>query len=68
MAPHNTGDASLYESNTRSSASRLGRHMAEDEDKVDPIAVVGLSFGFPQDATSSEAFWDLMMEKRDTGT
>ncbi|KAK3321988.1 putative polyketide synthase [Apodospora peruviana] len=35
-----------------------------DEDKIEPIAVVGLSFGFPAGATTSEAFWKLMMEKR----
>ena len=31
---------------------------------VEPIAVVGLSLKFPQDATSPEAFWKMIMEKR----
>nr|ANM86508.1 putative type I PKS [Cladonia uncialis subsp. uncialis] len=31
---------------------------------VEPIVVVGLSLKFPQDATSPEAFWKMIMEKR----
>lgn len=30
----------------------------------DPIAICGLSLKFPQDATSPEAFWKMMLEKR----
>lgn len=32
------------------------------------IAVVGLSLGFPQDVTTSDALWELMWEKRNTAT
>ncbi|PLB54129.1 putative polyketide synthase [Aspergillus steynii IBT 23096] len=32
------------------------------------IAVVGLSLGFPQDVTTSDALWELMWEKRSTAT
>ncbi|KAL8847281.1 MAG: hypothetical protein Q9221_007680 [Calogaya cf. arnoldii] len=39
-----------------------------DRDLVEPVAVVGLSFGFPGEATSSEAFWELLMEGRGTAT
>ena len=34
----------------------------------EPIAVVGLSFGFPQEATSSDAFWEMMIKKRNSIT
>lgn len=34
----------------------------------DPIAIVGFSVKFPQDATSEEAFWDLLLERRSTVT
>jgi hypothetical protein len=33
-------------------------------DSVTPIAVVGLSLKFPQEATSPESFWKMLMEKR----
>lgn len=31
---------------------------------LEPIAVIGLSLKFPQEATSPEAFWKMIMEKR----
>ena len=37
-------------------------------DKLEPIAVVGLSLRFPQDATTVENFWKLLIEKRCTVT
>ena len=33
-------------------------------DKLDPIAVVGLALRFPQDATSPEAFWQMLLAGR----
>ena len=39
-----------------------------DRDIVEPVAVVGLSFGFPGEAISSDAFWELLMKKRSTAT
>ena len=39
-----------------------------DKDSVEPIAVVGLSFEFPQEATSTDAFWELLINKRNTAT
>ncbi|KAF2650360.1 putative polyketide synthase [Lophiostoma macrostomum CBS 122681] len=35
---------------------------------VEPIAIVGFSLGFPQDAVNSEALWEIMMKKRNTAT
>lgn len=35
---------------------------------VEPVAVVGLSFGFPGEATSSDEFWELLMTGRGTAT
>ena len=35
-----------------------------EQDIIEPVAVVGLSLKFPQDATSPEAFWKMIMEKR----
>ena len=34
----------------------------------EPIAVIGLSFRFPQDVTSPDAFWDILKEGRSTKT
>lgn len=39
-----------------------------DDGILEPIAVVGYSMGFPQDAVSSEALWEIMMNKRNTVT
>ncbi|KAK6958414.1 hypothetical protein Daesc_001214 [Daldinia eschscholtzii] len=33
-------------------------------DKTIPIAIIGMSFQFPDDATSAESFWSMMMEGR----
>ncbi|KAI1467710.1 KR domain-containing protein [Daldinia caldariorum] len=33
-------------------------------DKTIPIAIIGTSFQFPDDATSAESFWSMMMEGR----
>ena len=35
-----------------------------DSDKMEPIAVVGFSFKFPQEATTPDAFWQVLREKR----
>lgn len=42
--------------------------MEEETGQIKPIAVVGFSFGFPQDATSSEAFWDMLLNRKNTNT
>lgn len=33
-------------------------------DKLEPIAIIGLSLRFPQEATSPQTFWQMLMEKR----
>ncbi|KAF2800540.1 ketoacyl-synt-domain-containing protein [Melanomma pulvis-pyrius CBS 109.77] len=35
---------------------------------MEPLAIIGFSFRFPQDATSSEKFWTMMSEKRCAAT
>jgi hypothetical protein len=35
-----------------------------DEDKLEPIAVIGLSLEFPQEAISPDTFWNMLTEKR----
>lgn len=42
----------------------LNEEYEADENTIEPIAVVGLSLKFPDDATSPESFWNLLMEKR----
>ena len=56
----------FYSSPDSSSAgsTRDTRTDAFRQEIVEPIAVVGLSLKFPQDATSPEAFWKMIMEKR----
>lgn len=34
------------------------------QDKLEPVAVIGFSLKFPQDATSPDLFWRLLDEKR----
>jgi hypothetical protein len=34
----------------------------------EPIAIVGFSLKFPQDATSSKAFWTMLLEGRSANT
>lgn len=45
-------------------AARLTTDRDEDEDLIEPIAICGLAFKFAQDATSAEAFWKMLVEKR----
>ena len=35
-----------------------------EQDKFEAIAIVGLSLKFPQKATSSDSFWNMLMEGR----
>ncbi len=43
-------------------------HVPQDHDLVEPIAIVGFSLRFPQDATSVDSFWKMLMEGRCTAT
>ncbi|MCJ1393516.1 hypothetical protein MMC18_006391 [Xylographa bjoerkii] len=44
------------------------KNMAEVDDKLEPIAVVGLDLKFPQEATSTEDFWKMLKEGRSAMT
>lgn len=39
-----------------------------DKDLLEPIAVIGFSLEFPQDATSPEAFWQMLLDGVSTST
>lgn len=39
-----------------------------DHDLIEPISVIGFSLKFPQDATSPESFWKMLMEGRSAMT
>lgn len=45
-------------------ASNIPDPELDGYDEADPIAICGFSIKFPQDATSPEAFWKMMVEKR----
>ena len=36
--------------------------------ELDPIAIVGMAFEFPQEATSESAFWQILQDGRSTRT
>ena len=48
-------------------ASPEGQSLPE-KDIIEPIAVVGMSLKFPQDAVSEESLWEMLMEKRCAST
>jgi Beta-ketoacyl synthase, N-terminal domain len=39
-----------------------------EDDKLEAIAVIGLALRFPQDATSAESFWQMLVEGRSAMT
>ena len=39
-----------------------------DGDEVDPIAVIGFSINFPQEATTAESFWEMLDNGRSAMT
>lgn len=45
-----------------------GLHENGSSDEDESIAIIGFSLKFPQDATSSETFWDMLMQKRSACT
>ena len=38
--------------------------MTNKQDTLEPIAVIGIALKFPQDATSPEAFWEMLIQGR----
>ena len=45
-----------------------GRSRSADDGCSLPIAIIGLAFEFPQEATSAEAFWEMLCEGRSSDT
>ena len=43
-------------------------HTCLDQDILEPIAVIGLSVKFPQEATSAKSFWKMLVEGRSAMT
>ena len=39
-----------------------------EQDALMPIAIIGFSLKFPQEATSAEAFWEMLMDGRNVTT
>ena len=39
-----------------------------DLDKLEPIAIIGMSLRLPQDAKCTESFWEMLVEKRSAMT
>jgi hypothetical protein len=54
---------STYQTHS-TTAEQLDEYDLDSEDLLEPIAVVGLSLKFPDDATTPESFWKLLLEKR----
>ena len=52
----------------RTADNRNDPRSHQDQDGTGAVAIVGFSFTFPQDVTSSVSFWDLLMESRNTVT
>ena len=70
MAParidEDTGSTTGGESWANSGSCRPS--FANTEDKLEPIAVIGFSIKFPQEAVSPESFWDMLTEARSAMT
>ncbi|KAI0436484.1 putative polyketide synthase [Xylaria telfairii] len=63
MAPgivYSTDDSNGFESPDLLSQAGSG----DERDLLEPLAIVGLSLKFPQDATSPDEFWKMILEKR----
>lgn len=41
---------------------------SQDTDLIEPVAIVGFSFKLPQDASSTESFWKMLLEQKSTAT
>jgi hypothetical protein len=58
--------------NTQLPNGRANHHSkgcpSDCEDALEPIAIVGISFRFPQEAVSEASFWEMLMKKRCAST
>jgi len=41
---------------------------SNEKNRADPVAIIGFSLKFPQEAIDAEAFWELMLSGRCTAT
>ena len=41
---------------------------SRSEDALEPLAIVGMAFEFPQNATTEESFWDILSKGRSAHT
>jgi hypothetical protein len=57
-----TGSCKLLTNGITSTLSPTGM----EKDILEPIAVIGMSLKFPQEATSQDSFWNILMEKQCT--
>jgi acyl transferase domain-containing protein len=39
-----------------------------EESPFEPVAIIGFSIKFPQDVTSEESFWNLLLQRQSTMT
>ena len=73
MAPSVQLGDNIWKNNGRSSDCEMSdaesrKFCASNADRHQPLAVVGFSLRFPQEATSTESFWSMMMEGRSAMT
>lgn len=47
--------------------SNFGQSAANSGD-IEPIAIIGLAFQFPQGAVTEDAFWDMLVNRRNAST
>lgn len=59
----NANGQNLVSSASESSES-VSPHTDLTDGPLEPLAVVGFSLRFPQEATTPEAFWSMLLEKR----
>ena len=59
-SPCHVGD-SLQEDNHTQNAAAASMGQYDIEDKLEPIAVVGMALKFPKDATSPESLWQMLV-------
>ncbi|KAL8721436.1 MAG: hypothetical protein Q9225_001881 [Loekoesia sp. 1 TL-2023] len=60
------GTRSGYLRDDQASSNNVGPGVVQD--RLEPVAVIGFSARFPQDASSPEAFWQMLMEGRSAMT
>ncbi|MCJ1263260.1 hypothetical protein MMC22_003130 [Lobaria immixta] len=76
MTPHATIDPTGYGADSYCSLPKNSHGDPDQQvlpsvtgsDLIEPVAVVGLSFKLPRDASSVDSFWNILMEQRSTAT